>query len=97
MKSSTEIFIQQIKTMQACLHELKQRHLYTPSYTERETVKSVLLWAEVRELERNLDSGFSTILPHLQSLESEYPLPLNEDTSEDWMDDAFTSEVNILP
>ncbi len=97
MKSSTEIFIQQIKTMQACLHELRQKHLYTLSSTEPETPRSVLLWMAVRGLERDLDNAFSTILPHLQSLEKESQSLPNEATSEDWMDDAYTSEVNIVP
>jgi len=64
---------------------------------EQETAKSVLLWMEVREMERDLDRAFSKILPHLQTLEKESQSPPKEDTSEDWMDDAFTSEVNILP
>ena len=97
MKSLTETFIQQISEMQGCLHALRQKHLYTPSYTEQETLKSALLWMAVKGLERDLDSGFSTILPHLQSLEKESQSLPKEVTSEDWTDDAFTSEVNILP
>jgi len=56
-----------------------------------------LLWEEVRELEDNLDNAFLAIRPLLNDLENGYLSLLNEDTSGDWTDDAYTSEVNIVP
>jgi DNA polymerase-1 len=56
------------QAMQACLHELRQRHLYTPSSTEQETLRSVLLWVEVRELERKLRQRFLDNTPALAEL-----------------------------